>query len=153
MPQILNNEAVAKEWVYKVTYSDLVAIAAAPNSIQKIAQVPAGGAVEWAYVVQTVAEAGATDIVFNVGTTIADPDEYIDALDADAMTLNLPVANTGDLMVQAAGNTTILGGLRPVSLTATALPVYLKVGGTVANLTAGEWLIGIRIWDTLKFNP
>jgi len=144
---------VAKDWVFKVTYSDLVAIAAASSSVKQIATVPAGGGVEWAYVVQTVAEAGATDIVFNVGTTIADPDEYIDALDADAMTLNLPVANTGDAMLQVAGNTTILTGLRPATLTATALPVYFKVGGTVANLTAGEWLVGIRIWDTLKFNP
>ncbi len=153
MPQILNNERVAKDWLFKVTYTDLVTIAAASSSVKQIATVPAGGGVEWAFVVQTTAEAGASDIVFNVGTTLADPDEYIDALDADGMTLNLPVVNTGDVMLQAAGNTTILTGLRPASLTATALPVYLKVGGTVANLTAGEWIVGIRIWDTLKFNP
>lgn len=151
--QVLNNERVAKDWVFKVGFADLVTIAAQANAVQKIAQVPAGGAVEWCYVVQTVAEAGATDIVFNVGTTVGDPDEFIDALDADGMTLNLPVVNTGDIMLQAAGNSTILTGLRPASLTATALPVYLKVGGTVASLTAGEWLVGIRIWDTLKFNP
>lgn len=153
MSAVLNNEMVAKDWVVKVTFADLVAIAAAPSSVKQIAGIPAGGGVQNAWVVQTVAEAGATDIVFNVGTTIADPDEFIDALDADAMTLNLPVFNTGDTMLQSAGTTTILSGLRPASLTATALPVYLKVGGTVANLTAGEWLIGLSIIDTLKFNP
>jgi len=154
MSQILNNERVSKDWVIRVTSEDLKAIVAAPNSVRQIGTIPAGGGVEWCYVVQSVAEAGSTTVVFNVGTTVGDPDEYIDALDADAMTLNLPVFNTGDAMLQAAGNSTILTGLRPATLTATALPVYLKVtDANVANLTAGEWMVGMRIMDTLKFIP
>jgi hypothetical protein len=152
MPQILNNEAVTKDVVIKLSYLDLQAIGTGGTKV--IATIPAGGSVTYAAVVQTVAEAGSTSLVFDVGTTLADPDEFIDALDADAMTLNLPVYNTGDTLLQAAGNSTILAGLRPARLTATALPVYLKVtDAAIASLTAGEWIIAIGINDLLKFNP
>ena len=148
--QVINNEHVGTDWVTTVNYKDLIAIGTGGTKI--IGTIPAGGGVEWAYVVKTIAAAGSTSVVLNVGTTLADPDEFIDALDADGMTLNLPTFNTGDVMVQAAGTTTVLTGLQPAKLTATALPIYLKLtDAAVASLTAGEWKIGIRIMDTLKF--
>jgi len=57
-------------------------------------------------------------------------------------------------MLQSAGTTTTLTGLTPAGLTATAKPVYLKLtDAAVASLTAGEWLIGLRIGNTLQFLP
>jgi len=150
--QILNNERVTKDWVIKVNYLDLIEIGTGLTKI--IATIPAGGYVESAWVVKTVAAAGSSSVVFDVGTTFADPDEFLNAVDADGLTLNLPVFNTGDIMLQSAGTTTTLAGLTPAGLTATAKPVYLKLtDAAVASLTAGEWLIGIRIGNTLQFLP
>lgn len=145
-----NNERSPFTDVVKLDYLDLQAIGT--GGTKKIAVIPAGGGVELCGVVNSVDIAGSTSLVINVGTTEADPDEFIDALDVDGMTVNLPVFNTGDVMVQAAGNTTIAGGALPVKLTATALPVYVKVtDAAIASITAGEIIIGLRIVDTLKF--
>lgn len=137
--------------VIKLTYVDLQTIGT--GGTQKIAVIPAGGAVELCAVVNTVDIAGSTSLVIDVGTTLADPDEFIDALDVDGMTVNLPTANTGDLMVQSAGTTTFLGGALPVKPVATATPIYIKVtDAAIASITAGEIVIGLRILDLLKFN-
>lgn len=114
-----------------------------------IGTIPAGGAVLYVGVYEATALVGASDITLDVGTTTADPDEFIDALDVDGMTV--PVYNTGDLMVQSAGTTTFLGGGLPVKPVASATPIVAEWNGTVGDLTAGEVVIGIKFADLGRF--
>jgi hypothetical protein len=150
MPQLVNNERSPYTDVVKITVDDLKAIGT--GGTRRIATIPAGGAVELCTVIETVAVAGSTSLVIDIGTTIADPEEFINALDVDAMTTGLPTFNTGTSFVQTAGNTTIKGGVLPVGAASAATPVYIKVtDATVASITAGEIMIGFRILDLTKF--
>lgn len=115
-----------------------------------IGTIPAGGAVELVMVDESTAFVGTTSLVIDIGTTGADPDEFIDALDVDAMTV--PVFNTGDVMVQSAGTTTFLGGALPVSPVASDTPILLEVtDAAIASATAGKLTIGLRIIDLRRF--
>jgi hypothetical protein len=150
MPQLVNNERSPYTDVVKITVDDLKAIGT--GGTRRIATIPAGGAVELCTVIETVAVAGSTSLVIDIGTTIADPEEFINALDVDAMTTGLPTFNTGTSFVQTAGNTTIKGGVLPVGAASAATPVYIKVtDAAVASITAGEIMIGFRILDLTKF--
>lgn len=149
MPKLTVNEAAyGFTDVVVLTYNDLITIG---NGGQKvIATIPAGGGVDRCVVYESVAVAGTTSLVIDVGTTLADPDEFIDALDVDAM--SAPVANTGDLMVQAAGTTTIAGGALPVKLVQADTDVVVEVtDAAIASATAGEIVIGLRIVDLGRF--
>jgi hypothetical protein len=149
MPKLTVNEAAyGFTDVIKLTYNDLITIG---NGGQKvIATIPAGGGVDRCVVYESVAIAGTTSLVIDVGTTLADPDEFIDALDVDAMTA--PVANTGDLLTQAAGTTTIAGGALPVKLVQTDTDIVVEVtDAAIASATAGEIVIGLRIVDLGRF--
>ena len=141
MPELSNNEAGRGfTHVYTATYEDLQTIG---NGGQlTIATIPAGGAVEMAGVYESVAFAGTTSLVIDVGTTAGDPDEFIDALDVDAMTA--PVFNTGDAFTG--------GQSQPVGGTNTAASVILEVtDAAIASATAGEIVIGLRIVDLGQF--
>lgn len=117
-----------------------------------IATLPAGGGVELCGVIETVAVAGTTTLVFDIGVTGADPDDFIDNLDVDGMTTGLPVFNTGDAFTQAAGTTTNKAGSLPVGGTAADQDVILEVtDANIANITAGEVVIGLRIIDLAQF--
>ena len=105
-----------------------------------IATIPAGGAVELAGVFESTALAGATDITLDVGTTGGDPDEFIDALDVDAM--SAPVFYSGD------GFTVNQSQAIPYQAETTVLA---EINGTTANLTAGNIVIGLRIIDLGSF--
>lgn len=144
----VNEAAFGFTDVIKLTYNDLITIG---NGGQKvIATIPAGGGVALCVVYESVAIAGTTSLVIDVGTTLADPDEFINALDVDAMTA--PVANTGDLFVQAAGTTTIAGGVLPVKLVQTDTDIVVEVtDAAIASATAGEIVIGLRIVDLGRF--
>lgn len=146
----LTNDEVRNDFtnVAVFDYTDIANNATSSNQVT-IATIPAGGAVELVYVWEETALAGATDITLDVGTTGADPDEFIDALDVDAMTV--PVFNTGDLMVKTAATTTFLGGNLPVSSVAADTPILAEWNGTVANLTAGRVFIGIRLIEPDRF--
>lgn len=109
--------------------------------ILPIAVKPAFGAVELCGVAETVALAGASNIAFHVGTTGLDPDEYINALDVDAMTA--PVFNTGDAFTTSY--------VQAVDGSNTEESILLWVTGTTGDLTAGEVVIGLRIVDLGKF--
>ena len=99
---------------------------------------------------KATAAAGSTSVVLDVGTTSATPTEFIASLDADAMTV--PVYNTGTLFVQSAGTTTIEGGSLPVKPVAADTVVYLKVtDAALASLTAGKWIIGMRVLNLGQF--
>ena len=141
MPELSNNEAGRGfTHVYTATYEDLQTIG---NGGQlTIATIPAGGAVELAGVYESVAFAGTTSLVIDVGTSSGDPDEFIDALDVDAM--SAPVFNTGDAFT--GGQSQAAGG------TNTAASIILEVtDAAIASATAGEIVIGLRIVDLGQF--
>ena len=76
----VNEAAYGFTDVIKLTYNDLITIG---NGGQKvIGKIPAGGGVDRCVVYESVAVVGTTSLVIDVGTTLADPDEFIDALDA-----------------------------------------------------------------------
>lgn len=135
-----NNEATGDfTHVAIFDYTDIAANATSSNQVT-IATIPAGGAVELCYVYEETALAGASDITLDVGTSGADPDEFINALDVDAMTV--PVFNTGDAFTTPEEIT---------GETASDTPVLVEWNGTVASLTAGRVVIGLRILDPGRF--
>jgi len=141
MPELSNNEAGRGfTHIYTATYEDLQAIG--NGSQATIATIPAGGAVEMAGVYESVAFAGTTSLVIDVGTTGGDPDEFIDALDVDAM--SAPVFNTGDAFTG--------GQSQPVGGASAATSVLLEVtDAAIASATAGKIVIGLRIVDLGQF--
>jgi hypothetical protein len=149
MAKLTNNERSPYTDVITLNAADIVAIG---NGGQKvIASIPAGGAVELCCVINTVDIVGSSSLVIDVGTTLADPDEFIDALDVDAMTVGLPTFNTGDAFT--AGTATSATGLsQAVKIVSAATPVYVKVtDAAVASITAGQIVIGLRILDLTQF--
>lgn len=131
--------------IYVFDYAEIADNAGSGNQVT-IATIPAGGACELAYVYEAEALAGAADITLDVGTTAGDPDEFIDNLDVDA--LSAPAYNTGDAFTtgETVANKLILAGA-----TNTATPVLVEWNGTVASLTAGKVVIGLRIIDPARF--
>ena len=116
MPELSNNEAGRGfTHVYTATYEDLQTIGNGGQAT--IATIPAGGAVECVGVYESEAFAGTTSLVIDVGTSSGDPDEFIDALDVDAM--SAPVFNTGDAFTG--------GQSQPVGGTNSATSVLLEV--------------------------
>jgi hypothetical protein len=147
MAKVAVNELGVFTDVIKLDYNDLIAIGNGGTRV--IAKIPAHGAVELAGVANTVDIAGSSSLVIDVGTTSADPDEFINALDVDAMTV--PAFNTGDQFT--AGTTVSTTGLtQAVKPVASETDVYIKVtDSAIASLTAGEIVIGLRIIDLAKF--
>jgi hypothetical protein len=143
----VNEGSVFTDYV-RLDYNDLIAIGNGGTRV--IATIPAHGAVELVGVANTVDIAGSSTLVIDVGTTSGDPDEFINALDVDAMTV--PVFNTGDQYT--AGTATSTSGLtQAVKQSASAADIYIKVtDSAVASLTAGEIIIGLRIVDLAKFS-
>tara|TARA_R100001163_G_scaffold52777_1_gene40115 strand:+ start:240 stop:698 length:459 start_codon:yes stop_codon:yes gene_type:complete len=114
--------------------------------------IPGGGAVDVAFAVESVALVGATDITLEVGTG-TDDDTLIASFDVDGNN-GATVYNTGTDFVQGAGTTTVEAGAAPVAGSggASATNLIYKFGGTVANLTAGEVIIGVRVFDPMRFS-
>ena len=137
----VNEAAYGFTDVVVLTYNDLITIG---NGGQKvIGKIPAGGAVDLVGVHESVAVVGTTSLVIDVGTTLADPDEFIDALDVDAMTV--PVANTGDLFTT--------GYSQIVSPVASDTNIVLEVtDAAIASATAGKVTIGLRILNPRRFS-
>ena len=148
MAKVTVNELGSFTDYVRLDYNDLIAIGNGGTRV--IASIPAHGAVELVGVANTVDIAGSTTLVIDVGTTLADPDEFINALDVDAMTV--PVFNTGDQYTL--GTATNTSGLtQAVKQSASAADIYIKVtDSAVASLTAGEIIIGLRIVDLAKFS-
>ena len=143
MAKLSINESANSFWtdVVIVDFNDLIAIG---NGGQRtIAAIPPNGALEGACVWKITAAAGSTSVVFDVGTTAADPDEFIDALDADGVTV--PVFNTGDTFTS--------NGSKFVGASVNGAPILLEVNdATVTSLTAGKWGIGLRIINLSQYN-
>jgi hypothetical protein len=149
MAKLTVNEAASSfTHVVKLDYVALAAIGTGGTDV--LITLPAGSAIDLVMVDESVAFAGTTSLVVDIGTTLADPDEFIDALDVDAM--SVPVFNTGDIMVQSVATTTFLGGALPVKAVASATPVYIKVtDATIGSATAGQITIGFRVLDLRQF--
>ena len=149
MPKLTVNESASGfTHIVSVEFSDLVAQGTGVS--KAIAVLPAGSAIELVGIHKATAAAGSTSVVLDVGTTSATPTEFISSLDADAMTV--PVYNTGTLFVQSAGTTTIEGGSLPVKPVSADTTVYLKVtDAALASLTAGRWVIGMRVLNLGQF--
>jgi hypothetical protein len=141
MAKVAINELGGFTDVVRLDYNDLKAIGNGGSLV--IAKLPANSAVELAAVANTVDIAGSSTLVIDVGTTSGDPDEFIDALDVDAMTV--PVFNTGDQFTS--------GYSKAVKAVAAETEVYVKVtDSAVASLTAGEIVIALRVLDLNKFS-
>ena len=141
MAKVAINELGGFTDVVRLDYNDLKAIGNGGSLV--IAKLPANSAVELAAVANTVDIAGSSTLVIDVGTTGADPDEFIDALDVDAMTV--PVFNTGDQFTS--------GYSKAVKAVTSETEVYVKVtDSAVASLTAGEIVIALRVLDLNKFS-
>jgi len=150
MAKLANNERSPYTDAITLNAADLIAIGNGGTKV--IGSIPAGGAVELVAVINTVDIVGSSSLVIDVGTTLADPDEFINALDVDAMTVGLPTFNTGDTMLQSAGTTTVLAGVSPAKPVSAATPIYIKVtDAAVASITAGQIVIGMRILDLTQF--
>lgn len=145
--KLVNNESVIETYTYVADFEHIKANATVSKQVT-IGVIPAGGAVAFAYAYEDTELVGATDITLDVGTTAADPDEFIDAWDADAGT---PASNTGDVCVQSAGTTTYLAGWKPVGITATAKPILAEWNGTVSSLTAGKVVVVVGVINPGKF--
>lgn len=150
MAKLANNERSPYTDAITLNAADLIAIGNGGTKV--IGSIPAGGAVELVAVIETVAIAGSTSLVIDIGTTLADPDEFINALDVDAMTTGMPTFNTGDTMLQSAGTTTVLAGVSPAKPVSADTPIYIKVtDAAVASITAGQIVIGMRILNLAQF--
>jgi hypothetical protein len=131
--------------------ADLVAIGTGGTKL--IATVPPFSGVELVGICESAdlmnGGSANTDLTVSVGTTLATPTEY---LTAGNVYNGTPVFNTGSLFYQSATTTIVKAGSHPVSVSATAVPVYAKLGGTVSSLTAGRVTIGLRIVSLFRFN-
>lgn len=138
MAKLTNQAAAALGFTdaYMLT-ADAITTAATGGQI-RVGTLPAGGVVTQCAVFEVTTSAGtSTDLTLDVGTTGADPDEYIDALDLDGLTK--AAFNTGDVLVNTAAGYAI-------NNTASALPIYAEVNFT-GTVTAGKWLICMTILD------
>jgi len=105
---------------------------------KQVGELPAGGYIDLAMLVQIVDPSGATDLTIDFGWTSGDPDELLDNGDVDGATKVL--VNTGDaFVVTATGATiTVVGA---VNNTTSAVDLLMEFNGTVASLTAGSWVL------------
>jgi len=150
MAKLANNERSPYTDAITLNAADLIAIGNGGTKV--IGSIPAGGAVELVAVINTVDIVGSSSLVIDVGTTLADPDEFINALDVDNMTVGLPTFNTGDTMLQSAGTTTVLAGVSPAKPVSADTPIYINVtDSSVASITAGQIVIGMRILNLAQF--
>lgn len=147
---LANNENLIDTYAVELTAAELIAIGTGGTKI--IASIPIGGAVTLCGVTNNLDIAGSSSLVVDVGTTFADPDEFINALDVDGMTVGLTTWNTGDIMLQGATTTTTLGGITPVKSVSAVTPIYIKVtDAAIASITAGKIMIVLQVLNPLKF--
>lgn len=144
--KLVNNERAVDTIVYVADYEHIAANATSANQVT-IGTIPAGGAVLNAFAYEATALAGASDISLDLGTTAGDPDEFINAWDADSGT---PAYNTGD-QFDAGTATTASGASQPVSIVTADTPILAEWNGTVASLTAGKVVVVVEILNPGKF--
>jgi hypothetical protein len=153
MAKLTNNERSPFTDIVRLSYNDIIANTTALQAgTYQIATIPAGGALDVVMIARPEGFTATSSLTLSVGTTSGTPTELMAAGTIGGSSAIAPLANTGSVFVQTAGNTTIKGGALPVNATATAVPVYAK---TSAALTSGETtgvvVIGLRIIDTAQY--
>ena len=143
--KLVNNERVVDTIVYVADYEHIAANATDANQVT-IGTIPAGGAVLNAFAYETTALVGATNITLDIGTTGADPDEFINAWDADS---GNPAYNTGDVF--DAGTADSSTGLSQPHFVSADTPILAEWNGTVASLTAGKVVVVVEVLNPGKF--
>ena len=147
----LSNQAAAQLGftdAYLLT-ADAITALATGNQV-RVGTHPAGGIVTRAAVFEVLTSSGtSTDLVLDVGTTGADPDEFIDALDLDGLTK--AAFCTGDGFTGTDSGAATTAGVKNgvVNNSASDLPIYAEVNFT-GTVTAGKWLICLEILDPSK---
>ena len=139
MPKLANNEMGGFTDAVRLTFADLKAIGNGGTKV--IGTIPAGGAVEIVGALTTVPVVGTTSLSIGVGFS-GTAAAFISAWDGDASAA--PAYNTGSLFTT--------GFSAAVSRVATATPIILTLtDATIASITAGEIVIGLRILDLGRF--
>ena len=137
MPQLANQESRGFTHSFRITGAELASSGYLTSSQKIVAQLPVGGIVTNAAVFQQTASAGASDLTLSVGTVSGTATNLIAEFDLDANTDKVKF-NTGSAVDTEPGL---------VNATTSALPIFAKFGGTVGNVTAGEWLVCLTILD------
>jgi hypothetical protein len=132
MPQLTNNEERGYTHYFRMSAADLVA---AGTTAKVVAQVPRGGVVTNASVTVITPIAGASDITVTLGVT-GTAAGFIASTDLDGLTAT--AYNSGTLLDTEPGY---------VNNTTSAVNVIATLGGTVANITAGEVIYCLTILD------
>jgi hypothetical protein len=132
MPLLTNNEERGFTHYFRMNAADLVA---AGTTAKVIAQIPRGGVVTNAAVTVIIPIAGASDITVTVGYT-GTAAGFIASTDLDGLTAT--AYNTGAALDTEPGY---------VNNTTSAVNVIATLGGTVANITAGEVVYCLTILD------
>jgi hypothetical protein len=150
MPILTTNEAVGDfTHVVKLNFQDLQAIGTGLN--KKLITLPAGSAIDLVGLINTVDIVGSSTLSVEIGVAGATT-ELIAATDVDAMTVMLPVFNTGTLLAQVAGTTTTLAGAKPAKAVSANTDIVIKVtDAALASITAGEIVIGFRVINLGRF--
>jgi len=132
MPLLTNNEERGFTHYFRMNAADLVA---AGTTARTIAQIPRGGIVTNASVTVITPIAGASDITVTVGVT-GTAAGFIASTDLDALVAT--AYNTGTLLDTEPGH---------VNNTTSPVNVIATLGGTVANITAGEIVYCLTILE------
>lgn len=148
MPSTANNEDRDFTDVVRVTFADLqragyLSTIGAANQ-RKVGTIQPGGAVNLAAVIVGTPLAGATDITIDLGVTAADPDDFIDNVDLDGLTK--ANYNNGDALTVAGDDGTVY-----VNNSTSPVNVLMEVNGTIANLTAGEFIVAWKAYNPNRF--
>ena len=150
MPILTVNESVGDfTHIAKLNHLDLIAVGTGLN--KKLLTLPAGGAIDLVGLINTVDIVGSSTLSVEVGVAGATT-ELIAATDVDAMTVMLPVFNTGTLLAQSAATTTTLAGSKPAKAVSAATDIVIKVtDAALASITAGEIVVGFRVINLGRF--
>ena len=138
MPQLANNESRGFTHYFRIAATELVSGGTAARTV---AQVPRGGIVTNACVTVITPIAGASDITITLGVT-GTAAGFVASTDLDALTAT--AFNSGTLLDTEPGY---------VNNTTSAVNVIATLGGTVANITAGEVVIALTILNPFDITP
>jgi hypothetical protein len=138
----INESASGYTHKFAFDYTDLndTSFLAVSTLVHTIGTLEPGDAIDHLALYQITADGGGqTDLVIDVGTTVGAPVECINQLDLDTNTAQV-VFDQGTVLAHATVDSVI-------NATAAAIPLYMKMAGTVASVTAGSWVIA---WHQMK---
>jgi hypothetical protein len=132
MPQLTNNESRGFTHYVRIPAAELVSGGTAARTV---ASIPRGGIVTNAAVTVITPIVGTSDITFTLGVT-GTAAGFIASTDLDALVAT--AYNSGTLLDTEPGH---------VNNTTSPVAIIATLGGTVANITAGEVVIALTVLD------